>query len=761
MAKFDNDFCVYDEFDHVMDDTNGLLVEVRSHLEKIEAFRKRLDDLEKLKLNYRLLEESKQVEQLTTSAEEIKSFLDKKLKDLLNLHHLWGKFEVCFHHVEEIFAEPDEDLFEYFEETDATFKDILQIKSALFDCISSPNLLFLLSSRFDSLYAEFEKARGSCTQAIYERCRELIGQLDENLAFVQTELRNVGEALYNKTSSPHNLIEKLKTLENSSQYNHCSEDLESLQSLSETLEALKYPDGSFKDKLEQFQTIWTSKQNEFMELEEQIEPELNIQNDYYEGLESLSEWMDTVEDLIESAKNADNYELFKEAEECFQELTMELDICIENASKLSSTVEVLSSNWTIPDLKEDFDSLMNRFDVIKTTISEVKTALPFMRDCYAFQSSLLEVLTWVQEMVVVLETEYVVESEEEICRELEKHKELEANIEGHKATVLETLKKGVEFAKGSQFSPEIIKDQVETLERLWKHIQELVIQRRDELEENLENWSSFVKQLETLMRKMNERDCLLKEKGDYMHIASEEGAEEKIAEYKVMEEALDSDLGIERDLVETADKIKEYATESTGEKLKMELDDLENLKQTVRAEIGNRIEYLTNEYQKWKLYNENKEQFEHWLKATEKQLHALSTLAIDLDTATRFQDLIEKIVTNHKTLELLNTLSSELSLDIREQKSMELRNITCNLNDRWDRLYEQAKCNLEYAKKHLSPWFSYRKKINEFIGWLAENEQIQELKPFQRVEDLKNTMEEQKVKLQNVTIKRPYLEDLI
>ena len=99
--------------------------------------------------------------------------------------------------------------------------------------------------------------------------------------------------------------------------------------------------------------------------------------------------------------------------------------------------------------------------------------------------------------------------------------------------MLETLKKGVEFAKGSQFSPEIIKDQVETLERLWKHIQELVIQRRDELEENLENWSSFVKQLETLMRKMNERDCLLKEKGDYMHIASEEGAEEKIAEYKV------------------------------------------------------------------------------------------------------------------------------------------------------------------------------------------------------------------------------------
>lgn len=84
------------------------------------------------------------------------------------------------------------------------------------------------------------------------------------------------------------------------------------------MESLKYPDGSFKEKLEQLKTLWLSRQSEFTELEEQIEPELNIQNDYYEGLESLAEWIDTMEDLIESAKNADSYELFKEAEECFQ-----------------------------------------------------------------------------------------------------------------------------------------------------------------------------------------------------------------------------------------------------------------------------------------------------------------------------------------------------------------------------------------------------------------------------------------------------------
>ena len=78
---------------------------------------------------------------------------------------------------------------------------------------------------------------------------------------------------------------------------------------------------------------------------------------------------------------------------------------------------------------------------------------------------------------------------------------------------------------------------------------------------------------------------------------------------------------------------------------------------------------------------------------------------------------------------------------------MEFRNSICSLNDRWDRLYEQAKCNLEYSQKHLNPWYSYREKIKEFLDWLVEMETIRELKPFQQVDDLKITVEEQRVGL--------------
>ncbi len=99
-----------------------------------------------------------------------------------------------------------------------------------------------------------------------------------------------------------------------------------------------------------------------------------------------------------------------------------MDICSDIAGKLSSTVESLSANWTIPDLMEDFESLKSRFEMVKLTIDEVKAALPSMHECYEFQTGLLEVLTWVQELLVVLEMEYMIDDADQIEEELNKLK---------------------------------------------------------------------------------------------------------------------------------------------------------------------------------------------------------------------------------------------------------------------------------------------------------------------------------------------------
>lgn len=61
----------------------------------------------------------------------------------------------------------------------------------------------------------------------------------------------------------------------------------------------------------------------------------------------------------------------------------------------------------------------------------------------------------------------------------------------------------------------------------------LVVQRKQDLEESIEQWDTFVAQLERLVGELNERDSLLKDTGKNFHVISEEAAEQKIAEYRV------------------------------------------------------------------------------------------------------------------------------------------------------------------------------------------------------------------------------------
>ena len=138
--------------------------------------------------------------------------------------------------------------------------------------------------------------------------------------------------------------------------------METLQSLSKTLTSLKYPGGNFEDKFAQLAATWKAREIEYSELEEQIEPALNIQNDYYEGLESLVEWLDTMEDLLESLKKSDNYDLFKEALDCFE--VCKLCLFNDYYEGLESLVEWLDA---MEDLLESLKKSDN-YDLFKEAL---------------------------------------------------------------------------------------------------------------------------------------------------------------------------------------------------------------------------------------------------------------------------------------------------------------------------------------------------------------------------------------------------------
>ena len=109
--------------------------------------------------------------------------------------------------------------------------------------------------------------------------------------------------------------------------------------------------------------------------------------------------------------------------------------------------------------------------------------------------------------------------------------------------------------------------------------------------------------------------------------------------------------------------------------------------------------------------------------------------------------MIEVIVTRHEDLECVNILSTELAGNSHDKRSMEVRNETCNLNDRWDEIYQQVKNKEALSKKMLAPWHSYQEKVSTIKKWLAEMEESLKEDPqsFKAPDDMKTQLEKYKV----------------
>ncbi len=111
--------------------------------------------------------------------------------------------------------------------------------------------------------------------------------------------------------------------------------------------------------------------------------------------------------------------------------------------------------------------------------------------------------------------------------------EIESKVEDHKPKVESTLKKGTELSNGDHLVPDIVTDQLETLERLWKKVSELLSDKKRDLEEYQEQWKNYVNELEKVMGKLGKNETFLNENVSDLKVSSEESAKEQLEKYKV------------------------------------------------------------------------------------------------------------------------------------------------------------------------------------------------------------------------------------
>ena len=83
-----------------------------------------------------------------------------------------------------------------------------------------------------------------------------------------------------------------------------------------------------KHVFESFQKL----ENDIMFYDDQIRPSLLVDNQIYEDLETLGEWLETTEDVVTSVRRAESCELFEEAIVCLQARISSIFIFSQNLS---------------------------------------------------------------------------------------------------------------------------------------------------------------------------------------------------------------------------------------------------------------------------------------------------------------------------------------------------------------------------------------------------------------------------------------------
>ena len=98
--------------------------------------------------------------------------------------------------------------------------------------------------------------------------------------------------------------------------------LQNLEFISNMLRSLNVVSPTATKSLEHANLCITSKwpelEAELKDFHEQVRDSLEAEDEFYEHYETLSEWLDALQDIVLSLKRSENYEIFKEAWACYE-----------------------------------------------------------------------------------------------------------------------------------------------------------------------------------------------------------------------------------------------------------------------------------------------------------------------------------------------------------------------------------------------------------------------------------------------------------
>ena len=163
----------------------------------------------------------------------------------------------------------------------------------------------------------------------------------------------------------------------------------------------------------------------------------------------------------------------------------------------------------IPILDQRYEALIERTSNIRNKFEATRKRVPFLKQYCIHRDTSKGLVNWLNELDLVLQEPFTVDSLENAEHEIEAHYKTKAAILNSSQAVEKTLENAKALEETERLSEADVKGSV--LEELWNNVQESVSTRTQKLEQCVGLWTSYEENMLDVMGCLTKGEMLLAE----------------------------------------------------------------------------------------------------------------------------------------------------------------------------------------------------------------------------------------------------------
>ncbi|XP_051775707.1 spectrin beta chain, non-erythrocytic 5 [Erpetoichthys calabaricus] len=286
---------------------------------------------------------------------------------------------------------------------------------------------------------------------------------------------------------PTNVLRKLKRHEAAEREMSANEvRLEELKQASENLLADgHYASDIIKEKTKEVCNRWLALQRKMMDKGDKLR-QAGQQEQLTELLQEAKENIEAIEKMLQNATEGHDLRSSRQLLKEHQQLENEKCELSEKMNTIVSHAKKMATNhFNSREIQKETHAYLQRFESLQQPLDKRRAQLLTSVAFYEFCHDLDLELSWISERQPAASSSNYGRSLDSAQSLLQKHKELQAEVNAHKQHIIRILEQGSNMSQSQQFAEADIQQRCEELQKAWDLLEEMCKERARRLKQSV------------------------------------------------------------------------------------------------------------------------------------------------------------------------------------------------------------------------------------------------------------------------------------